>query len=325
MSILTREQWLEKRKSHVTATDIGAIVGLNPWKSKLSVWLEKTGRSEPVVETLPMRLGKMLQPVVLDLYDSETGLVTRRCGDTELIVCEDFPLAAATPDAEVVGERVVEAKTASGRGVSRWGEPGTVDAVPDYYALQVYWQAMVMKSDVADLAALLSGNEFRIYEMVRGRNLDLEAQLREAALQFWTDYVLTDTMPPIDASSEAAAFLARQFPKENKGVMLPASAEAEQIRAELRRANEMLDVSEVQVELAKNQLKEIIGEAEGLEFSDGKRARWAKTKDGTKTDWEKVARHAARPLPKDQFESLVKHYSVDVPGIRKFYKPKEEK
>ena len=41
------EEWREARKNGIGGSDVGAIMGLNPWKSPVEVWLEKTGHSEP--------------------------------------------------------------------------------------------------------------------------------------------------------------------------------------------------------------------------------------------------------------------------------------
>ena len=42
---LDRDQWLEVRKGGIGSSDAAAAVGLNPYKSQLELWLEKTGRS----------------------------------------------------------------------------------------------------------------------------------------------------------------------------------------------------------------------------------------------------------------------------------------
>ena len=322
--VLTRDQWLAERRKHITATDIGAICGLNPWQSKLSVWLEKTGRSEPLQDNLAMWCGRSLQATVLNRYEIETSVEVRHCADTEIVVSREFPLASATPDGEgKADKRVVEAKAILGRSSSlKWGEPGTENAVPDMYYVQCVWQGMVLEQDAVDLAALLVGPNFKIYPIVRGRDLDFEAQLREEAERFWRDYVVNDRQPPIDASQEASDWLARRYPKNTAGLLLPATDEAEQIKQELLRQSELLDITEVQVELAKNQLKEIIGENDGIEFEDGSRAKWATTKDGKKTDWELVASQVGSMISKIEFEDIVKKYTKAVPGIRKFYKPK---
>ena len=44
--MLTPEQ-LEQRKNSIGASEVSSILGLNPWKSALQLWLEKTGAVEP--------------------------------------------------------------------------------------------------------------------------------------------------------------------------------------------------------------------------------------------------------------------------------------
>ncbi len=41
---LPREEWLATRKQGIGGSDAAAAVGLNPYKSQLELWLEKTGR-----------------------------------------------------------------------------------------------------------------------------------------------------------------------------------------------------------------------------------------------------------------------------------------
>ena len=43
---LDREAWLDVRKGGIGSSDAAAAVGLNPYKSPLELWLEKTGRSQ---------------------------------------------------------------------------------------------------------------------------------------------------------------------------------------------------------------------------------------------------------------------------------------
>ncbi len=42
---LPREDWLQIRKQGIGSSDAAAAVGLNPYKSQLELWLEKTGRT----------------------------------------------------------------------------------------------------------------------------------------------------------------------------------------------------------------------------------------------------------------------------------------
>ncbi len=39
-----QEEWLRIRKSYLTGTDAGAVCGMNPYKSAMQVYLDKTVR-----------------------------------------------------------------------------------------------------------------------------------------------------------------------------------------------------------------------------------------------------------------------------------------
>jgi predicted phage-related endonuclease len=43
---LSRVEWLDVRKGGIGSTDAAASVGLNPYKSKLELWLEKAGQDQ---------------------------------------------------------------------------------------------------------------------------------------------------------------------------------------------------------------------------------------------------------------------------------------
>jgi len=66
---LPREEWLEVRKQGIGSSDAAAAVGLNPYKSQLELWLEKTGRDTGLPKTDPddeesaMYWGNVLEPM----------------------------------------------------------------------------------------------------------------------------------------------------------------------------------------------------------------------------------------------------------------------
>ncbi len=67
---LSREAWLAVRKDGIGSSDAAAAVGLNPYKSQLELWLEKTGRdaglpkSDPHDEESATYWGNILEPIV---------------------------------------------------------------------------------------------------------------------------------------------------------------------------------------------------------------------------------------------------------------------
>ena len=81
---LPREDWLAVRKQGIGSSDAGAAVGLNPYKSQLELWLEKTGRDatlpkiDPQDEESPAYWGNVLEPIVAWHYSKRSGNRVRR-------------------------------------------------------------------------------------------------------------------------------------------------------------------------------------------------------------------------------------------------------
>ncbi len=57
---LSREEWLEMRTKGIGGSDAAAACGLNPWKSKASLYLEKTGQVVKDFDNEVMRQGRLI-------------------------------------------------------------------------------------------------------------------------------------------------------------------------------------------------------------------------------------------------------------------------
>ncbi len=142
---LNREDWLNVRKGGIGSSDAGAAVGLNPYKSQLELWMEKTGRdgnlpkTDPNDETSPMYWGTLLEPIVAAHYCKRTGHKVRRIN--AVLQHPRYPWMLANLDREVVGApdvQILECKTAGINGARLWK-----DGVPEYVQLQVMHQLAV--------------------------------------------------------------------------------------------------------------------------------------------------------------------------------------
>ncbi|NLY64522.1 MAG: YqaJ viral recombinase family protein, partial [Alcaligenaceae bacterium] len=81
---LSRDEWLEVRKHGIGSSDAAAAVGLNPYKSQLELWMEKTGRDaglpkpDPNDTSAPVYWGTLLEPIVAASYTQQTGRKVRK-------------------------------------------------------------------------------------------------------------------------------------------------------------------------------------------------------------------------------------------------------
>lgn len=276
----TKEQ-LEERKRGIGASEAAAVLGLNPYRTPLEVWMQKKGLIE-TIETPAMRLGTRLEPVIAEMYQEATGL---ELATTRTILYPKNPIIFATPDRIVKGRhKGLEIKTANARMAEQWGEEGT-DEVPHYYLIQCILCMAVTDLQEWDLAALIGGSDFRIYTI--HRDIGLENAIIERLLEWWETYVVGNQEPEIDSSSACAEYLAAKYPR-NFQPLKQADTDTEQLLNRLAEVRYSLESLEEQEEAIKNLLKNYIGDADGVQGITGK-ATWKAAKDSKKINWEGIA------------------------------------
>ena len=206
---LDRGQWLEVRRGGIGSSDAATAVGLNPYKSPLELWLEKTGRQsandeQPGMDD-PRFWGTLLEPYVAVAYQQKTGRKVRRIN--AVLQHPTMPFMLANIDREVVGEpevQILECKTAGEFGSRLWK-----DGVPEYVQLQVQHQLAVTGKDAADVAVLLCGQDLQVHRIERDD--DIIARLVVLETRFW-ECVETDTPPAADGSEPPSRALRQMYP-----------------------------------------------------------------------------------------------------------------
>lgn len=298
---MEKNEWLAARRRCITGTDIAAICGLSRYASPMSVFMDKMGLTEPIPENEPMRWGKLLEPVIAFRYSELTGLPLKQ---GEFMVRDS--IVGGTPD-YLAPERLIEIKTAGIRSAKFWGEPGT-DIVPDAYHTQVQWYLHLVGLDVADLAVLIGGQDYRVYTIERNQKLiDI---LHYRANDFWNKYVLPQEPPPLDATEASAIYLNSFFPR-SKGNMARASLECHDLAVSLNNVRCEIDALEAKKTELENYIKLHIGELDGIE-SEVFKATWKSTKDSVKVNWESIAKKLNPP------KELVEQFTVTKIGSRRF-------
>lgn len=75
---MEREEWLRLRKGGIGGSDAGAVCGLNPYSSPMSVYWDKTTDELDLRDNEAMRQGRDLEEYVARRFTEETGLKVRR-------------------------------------------------------------------------------------------------------------------------------------------------------------------------------------------------------------------------------------------------------
>lgn len=300
--MLTPEQ-LAMRQTGIGASEIGVIAGLSRWSSPHEVWGRKCGLLPPVEETVAMRVGNALEEAIATLYSQDTGAVLL---PADTVRHPEHAFVLATPDRWVQGERkIVEIKTVGWRMAYDWGDDA--DAIPDYYRAQIEWQMLACGVDSCDVAALIGGTDFRIYQFTR--DPELAALLLTIGREFW-GHVERQEPPPVDGSTGASKVLAARF-KANNGAMIQSTARAEELAHELAKARAESIKASAQEEALSNAIAEIIGYNDGI-IGDGWKITWKAPKPSSKTDWKAVATELGAPA------GVIAKHTVTKPGSRRF-------
>lgn len=282
---LPREDWLAVRKQGIGSSDAGAAVGLNPYKSQLELWLEKTGRdstlpkADPHDEESPMYWGNVLEPIVAWHYSKRTSKRVRRINAVLQHPNPELSWMLANIDREVIGAddvQILECKTAGINGARLWKE-----GVPEYVQLQVMHQLAVTGKQAADVAVLLGGQTLEIHRIERDEQMI--ARLIELERKFW-HYVENDTPPPADGSVSAETALRALYPEDNgQTVDLSGRAGLAAAYLELKAVRQSISEKETREAQLKQMLQQAMGEATRAEFSHGF-ISWKKSKDSTVLD-----------------------------------------
>ena len=300
--------WLEKRKHYITGTDAGKLIGVSPWGGKFAVWLDKTGRAAPVVETPAMKAGKKFESAILQTYAEEMNCKMEHVDGYSLITCDKYPRLGASLDGWNHDLQIpVDAKNIKWKN-EKWGDAWT-DQFPEYYKAQLQVQMMVTGATFAHLAVMFSGQDFFIYSMEYDE--EMAQKILDATEEFWP-FVESDQMPEADCSDEATEYIKSEFARGDAAAVKDPTEEILEALKDLQKAK--LDEKDAQDRKTEfeNRIKLYMGDATAIKGV----CTWKNNKDSVKTDWEQVASVALASMSAEDQKKLIASYTTTKPGAR---------
>lgn len=278
-----REEWLEIRGRGIGGSDVSALMGLNEYKSPLTLWLEKTGRidSKNLSDNESVQWGITLEPIIRKKFaDKHPEYAVQIPEGT--YCSDDYPWERANLDAELIDRKtgafgVLEIKTVGERRAEDWR-----DGPPDYYQTQVIHYLNVTGYTFAWFAVLIGGQRYREFRF-NPDNDDREA-VRNAVKQFW-GMVQRDQMPKLVGKRDEGQALTDYFGDGNGEYVQ--NIDASELVERYQAICADIKALESEKNHVSNQIKEMIGEARGL-ATDIYRVTWSRV-ERTTTDMKKLA------------------------------------
>ena len=252
---MSREDWLQLRRTSIGGSDVATILGFNKYKSPYQLWLDKTGQID-IDASDPSEAaywGNVFEKTVAEEFTRRTGAKVRN--DNHMYFHREYDFLSANVDRQVVGENaILECKTASMFLSDKWeGEN-----IPDQYIFQVQHYLNVLDKEYAYIAVLVGGQKFQWKRIERDQELiDI---IQERLIAFWEVNVKQNVAPPIDGSQAATDFLKERYANSQAGKEITLASSFDETISLLNEAKAAKKTVEETISLYENQIKLALGE-----------------------------------------------------------------
>lgn len=242
----------KERMSGIGGSDIAAIMGVSEYRNALDVYNSKKGIS-PLFKNINMDVGIALENLIKEYANSEFGLDV---SDGLFVRHNEYDFIIAHTDGFYkLGTEtgVLEYKTSL--GYNKWG-----DDVPVEYYLQLQHYMLVTGLENAKLVVLYLNNlKFDIFHYKA--NKEVQENIISAAKDFWNNYILKN-IPP-----ENKVIINYNNIMHNPDDYLPIDTDIYLKIEELKKLQSINKDYEKKIDIAKEQLKNLIGAKEGLSYN----------------------------------------------------------
>ena len=193
---VSEAEFQAERLTGLGGSDVGAMLGLNPWKSKHQLYLEKVGEAIPAPAGAPARRGTALEPLIRQWYADTTQREVRIADGT--FRHPDHPEFLAHFDGIVTNEKgqegVLELKAPGIHNYSKW----KVGGLPAMYVTQVQWYLGIVPAFEFGSFGFFSAEQWDGVHFDVPRDNDLIEILQARAFEFWHEHVLPKVPPAPD-------------------------------------------------------------------------------------------------------------------------------
>ena len=311
------------RRTYIGGSDVAAILGVSPRKSKFSLYQQKIGEWQEEITPEKERIfarGKRWEPVVMEMLIDELEdrghevlVVTRNNRIKDI----DHDFIAAEIDMELIvdGELINgEMKTVHPFAAKDWGEPGT-DEIPIYYTAQVLHGQMVARRSKTVVAALIGADDLRIHFVKRDEEMiDI---IRNAEIEFWN--MVQNRIAPDPVTIDDI----NRLYQHDFGQVMEADEELIALCIDLAHIKADLKNNEARAETLTSRIKARMGEASLLMHNGQKLVSWKSNKESSKTDWKEAFHDLADEVKvkeggKELVEEILTTHTATKPGARPF-------
>lgn len=210
------------RATRIGSSDAPTVMGCNPYKQQVDLWMEKTGQKESpdLSANLAIRMGDRLENIIAEEWAASQGVEVYE--DTTSYVCKDWQRAVSHIDMRIKDSNwIVEVKNRSHRQARYYGESGSEDAgdVMPYDYCQIQHHCLCGGWDGAYLVCYLGGGDLRHFKIAADWDF-IQQKLLPAEQKFWA-CVEAGERPELDLRHRTTPDLLKQMYPEVDGEIKP--------------------------------------------------------------------------------------------------------
>lgn len=200
------DEWLMARKNRIGGSDASCIVGMNPYKTNIELWEEKTGRrvAPDISNESYVKYGHDAEEYLRELFAIDYPQYQVLYEENNMWLNDNYPFAHASLDGWLVDEDgrkgILEIKTTNilqSMQKEKWK-----DRIPDNYYIQVLHYLMVTEFEFAILKAQLkyehnNGDVFLTTKHYKIERAEVEEDIKylEDAERRFYEYIINDRQP----------------------------------------------------------------------------------------------------------------------------------
>lgn len=300
-----RTEWLGYRTGGIGSSEVGTILGVNPYETPYQLWRRKMEMDAPKDETFAMKAGHYLEDAVACFFSDSTGaeIIKASAGDW-LIVNQDKPFLRVSPDRTywAAGEkhsahnkRILECKTTQ--------KQIDEEDLPAQWICQLTYQLGVAELEQGALAWLTAGRSFGYKDLYFDK--ELWEYMTQEVEKFWVDNILGKQEP----LSQSVEDVLLKNPRHLIGKTIQADNDMILDFAALKNIKEEIATLDKDKKEIENRIKMAMQDAESVSNQGETLATWKASKDGVKFDEKRF---------KAENPELYARYQVEKKGTRTF-------
>lgn len=310
---MTKQEWLDKRRSGIGGSDVAAVLGLNPYRTPLDVYSSKVN---PVKEETSesAHFGILLEDLVSKEFQRRTGMKAQKVNHMFRDPEHDWMIAnidraLVNPEIQknvrpilkpeeitkangrlMTTDIALECKTCSAYKSGLWSPSQEEDIkagnlyeeheIPLYYETQIQWYCGILRLRGMFLAVLIGGQEYRMYWIKA--NPEVFEAIKNKCSEFWHEHVLKKVPPEAQTQDDAL----KLFPESN-GKTVEANTELVTAYGEFARLNAEIKELEKRKDEYKTQLITGLKDNEILTIA-GEKVLTYKTQSSRRLDMNKL-------------------------------------